>query len=220
MTSIEERLIRQESYYDTPYHWCTQKNVRALYDLRTRLALNQIDSPTDKRLLDFGCGDGRFSAALVCADVGRTIGVDISDRALSFARCLVPEAEFYQIQDSHLPFESGVFNAIFALDVIEHIPDDEIAGWTREINRVLHPGGKLIVSVPSQLIPLQAYSFGMIEIEGYMRKPRWLPYQLFRFYNLDGLWKLYRGLVKSCSPRQAAYLMAGAIKQGDAKPHR
>jgi SAM-dependent methyltransferase len=48
---------------------------------------------------------------------------------------------------SLLPFRSGSFDVVSALDVIEHVPDDHRA--LSEISRVLRPGGILVASVPA-----------------------------------------------------------------------
>ncbi len=45
-----------------------------------------------------------------------------------------------------LPFEDGTFDRIIAAEVLEHIPDDELA--MGELARVLRPGGRMAVTVP------------------------------------------------------------------------
>jgi SAM-dependent methyltransferase len=46
----------------------------------------------------------------------------------------------------HLPFGSGVFDAVICSEVLEHIPDDH--GVLQEIRRVMKPGTLLAISVP------------------------------------------------------------------------
>ncbi|MDF5756424.1 class I SAM-dependent methyltransferase [Spongiactinospora sp. TRM90649] len=48
-----------------------------------------------------------------------------------------------------MPFEDATFDVVIAAEVLEHIPDDTAA--MREIVRVLKPGGRLAVTVPSFL---------------------------------------------------------------------
>jgi SAM-dependent methyltransferase len=46
-----------------------------------------------------------------------------------------------------LPFADATFDVIFCTEVLEHVPDPHLA--VREIARVLVPGGKVFITVPS-----------------------------------------------------------------------
>ncbi|MET1050745.1 MAG: methyltransferase domain-containing protein, partial [Acidimicrobiales bacterium] len=48
-----------------------------------------------------------------------------------------------------LPFPDDTFDRIIAAEVMEHIPDDEVAAT--ELARVLKPGGTIAITVPSWL---------------------------------------------------------------------
>lgn len=140
----------QERQYATPYHWRQRPNDEIEYQLRTSIvvelaALNRSGSrPRRPRLLDVGCGDARFVAdATRHADV---VGVDVSQRALGFARTLVPRASFLASGAEALPFAPSSFDAVTLLDVIEHIPDDSEHRVVEEAVRVLRPGGRLVIS--------------------------------------------------------------------------
>jgi len=111
-----------------------------------RLEIFRSLVPSRERVLDVGCGRGRCSAAL--AEAGyRTVGIDISERAIAEARAAVPGGEFH-VQDiaSPLPFPSASFGAAFMTDVIEHVFDPRFI--VQEICRVLGPGGQLLISTP------------------------------------------------------------------------
>ncbi len=48
-----------------------------------------------------------------------------------------------------LPMRSGSIDLVVAFDVLEHILDDAAA--LREVERVLRPGGCLLVTVPADM---------------------------------------------------------------------
>lgn len=104
------------------------------------------DESGDKTLqiLDAGCGTGinlRYLNAY-----GKACGLDISKEALKFSNIRGPSALICGSLDK-LPLKSKQFDLVVALDVIEHIQDDQAA--VLELNRVLSPGGCLIATVPA-----------------------------------------------------------------------
>lgn len=94
-------------------------------------------------MLDFGCGVGRFSAALA-ASAEEYEGVDLNEDALRLAP-EIENASFTYLNEDRLPFDDDVFDGAVALTVIQHIVDDEsFSLWTRELARVIKPGGFFI----------------------------------------------------------------------------
>jgi SAM-dependent methyltransferase len=70
--------------------------------------------------------------------------VDISAPALAQLRRRSAHAVLAEI--SSLPFADGAFDLVCALDIIEHVDDDD--GAFAELSRVARPGGTLLLSVP------------------------------------------------------------------------
>jgi ubiquinone/menaquinone biosynthesis C-methylase UbiE len=99
------------------------------------------------RVLDLGCGDGGFTAALSESGTHPT-GADIAEGALARARERHPGADYVRI-DPHgrWPFPDAGFDAVWAGEVVEHVADTE--RWVNEVRRVLRPGGQLILTTPS-----------------------------------------------------------------------
>jgi SAM-dependent methyltransferase len=99
--------------------------------------------------LDYGCGDGRFLAALAGKGLGRVVGVDVSRDAVERARAACGESQVVHVGGrSPLPFADGEFSSISLLDVLEHV--DEQDALLGELHRVLQDEGTLIVTVPGQ----------------------------------------------------------------------
>lgn len=117
------------------------------------LLLEKISEFADNlhgRILDIGCGDGRISLTLANRD-RFMIGVELARRRVERARQKFLERQqkgcFIQGDGEALPFRDGVMDGIILTEVLEHIPDDEKV--LRELTRVLKPGGRVILSVPS-----------------------------------------------------------------------
>jgi SAM-dependent methyltransferase len=97
------------------------------------------------RVLDLGCA---FGFATLCLDRKgyETVGVDSSPRFIAWARRRHPTGTYLLSSAEALPLPDASFDGILFLDVLEHVCDQ--AAVVREIQRVLKPGGTLIVSVP------------------------------------------------------------------------
>jgi len=104
----------------------------------------ELGLPANARLLDAGCGSGRFMVEL--AQLGNVTGVELSDTSVALAR----ERQLGEIVAGsvlEMPFADDSFDLAVSLDVIEHLEDDLAA--LRELRRVVAPGGALLVTVPA-----------------------------------------------------------------------
>jgi 2-polyprenyl-3-methyl-5-hydroxy-6-metoxy-1,4-benzoquinol methylase len=99
-----------------------------------------------ERVLDLGCGDGAFAAALVGAGCAVTMA-DVAEEALRRARALAPDAEAVKLAEGEpLPFAEDAFDVVWAGEVLEHVAD--VVGLLAEVRRVLSWGGRLLVTTP------------------------------------------------------------------------
>jgi len=99
-------------------------------------------------VLDLGCGAGfdAFVAAQLVGPVGRVAGVDLSPEMLALAEAGrreagVTEFNFCEAAIEALPFPDASLDAVLSNGVLNLIPDKPAA--TREVFRVLKPGGRL-----------------------------------------------------------------------------
>jgi ubiquinone/menaquinone biosynthesis C-methylase UbiE len=107
------------------------------------LAIGQVGQPT--RLLDVGCGTGRFAVLAAERTGARVWGIDPSPGMLAEARRR-PGARrvgWKQASAEQLPFRDGWFDAVHMQLVLHLVADRRQA--IGECARVLHPAGRLAI---------------------------------------------------------------------------
>jgi len=101
--------------------------------------------PEGGRLLDIGCGYGRFLESL--ADLPWELtGTEISETAMAHVGEAVPSATVHRGLIEDVDFEEHSFDAITMVAVLEHVKDPKAT--IARITRWLAPGGVLLVQVP------------------------------------------------------------------------
>lgn len=118
--------------------------VGTLHRLNNAIRLRELRGVSPGRLLDIGCGKGRFLSA--ARDAGwEVLGVEFAPASAQAARAT------YQIEVTvgdflELPLDGG-FDALTMWHVLEHLPDPFAA--VARAAELLRPGGRLVVSVPN-----------------------------------------------------------------------
>lgn len=115
---------------------------------RNELITNRLKKyfPDTHKLLEIGCGTGQVLRAIKKAMPETELcGTEIYLHGLSYAKNLLPDVTFLQVDAREIPFEAE-FDVICAFDVIEHVDDDNAV--LREIYRACRPGGGIVLTVP------------------------------------------------------------------------
>ena len=111
-----------------------------------RRALLLGEARPGERVLDLGCGAGRFVAALREAGAD-PVGVEVAGAALERARAVAPGADLRLLaDDGSIPLEHGSVDLVWCSEVLEHVADG--SHLLQEARRVLRPGGRILVTVP------------------------------------------------------------------------
>ena len=110
-------------------------------DGRVEVVLKHLGDLNGKRVLDAGCGKGRFLAIIKqhYPDADLT-ALDISAEML---RYIPPGIRTVQHGILDMPFADGQFDAVICIEALEHIV--RIEEGVKELARVLAPAGKLII---------------------------------------------------------------------------
>lgn len=100
----------------------------------------------DPLVLDVGCGDGARTLSNLPVE---SVGVDISRVGLDLARETVPTARLVQGEMTTLPIRGDAVDAITAYHAVFHVPREDQPTVYQEFARVLKPGGRLLMTLPS-----------------------------------------------------------------------
>lgn len=146
--------------------------------LRLRRVITHI--PEGSIVLDIGCGKSAAFLKAMSPRIGQGFGVDFKVENTQFGNIKTIQLKL----DNHLPFKDSSFDAVTLLAVLEHIENEQQI--LKEAYRVLVPGGKLVITVPSiwsqPILEFLAYKLKIVS-EAEIRDHK-------RYYNRDRLRKV------------------------------
>ena len=150
--------------------------------------------PRPGTLLDVGCGAGLAAEALALRGHA-VLGIDAAAQPLAVARAHAPPGlavTYRQATAGDLVAEKQRFEAVTALEVIEHVPDP--AGFLQDLAALLEPGGHLFVSTinrtPRSLVVAKwgaEYVLRMLPVGTHSWRRFVTPAELARFGRAAGL---------------------------------
>jgi 2-polyprenyl-3-methyl-5-hydroxy-6-metoxy-1,4-benzoquinol methylase len=135
-------------YYDEVYRrgrgvqwfWHDERFKQVLQNLPPRVA----------RILDVGCGPGTFLGQFH-GRYQRAVGIDIATQQIAYAqqRYEGTGAEFRvgDLRDQTMADQG--FDAIVSIEVIEHLPANDVQHFLRLIYGALQPGGMAVLTTPN-----------------------------------------------------------------------
>ena len=141
------------NYYKSDEYYSHQQNSKGfipkIYErvksinLRGKVAMATSDM-VKGRLLDIGCGVGDF--LLQVKKLGwEVMGVEPSEQAANIAQSRLGFTPLKPIDYEKLPDQS--FDVITMWHVLEHV--DDLKSQTKELKRLLRPGGRLVIALPN-----------------------------------------------------------------------
>jgi 2-polyprenyl-3-methyl-5-hydroxy-6-metoxy-1,4-benzoquinol methylase len=131
---------------DSPEHYA--ETAQFYGDLLAPI-LRDIDKSA--RVLDIGCGTGLLVNALRGFGYANVEGIDLSPQQIEVARaaglpCTLVDEQYVERRAGTEP---GSLDAVFLMDVLEHVPVASQMAFVGAIGRLLKPDGVLVISVPN-----------------------------------------------------------------------
>lgn len=95
-----------------------------LEEMLNRSGFN-LNSFKNKKILDIGCGSGRFTIAFAKLGAKLSVGVDLGDEGLKIAKSIakqnkIKNIRFYKSNVLKLPFKDNSFDFVFCKGVLHH----------------------------------------------------------------------------------------------------
>lgn len=223
-------------YYRRTFHWQTDgwfssrsarlydASVEFLFggtaDVMRRMAVPPItefaaDHPAPLRILDIGCGTGRFLRQLGRAlPDARLYGLDLSKHYLGEARrnfAHEVDVSFVVENAESIPFADEHFDVVTSVFMLHELPKPVRRRVLREAARVLRAGGLLVLCDSAQV----SDSAGIEDI--LLSFPRSYHEPFYRGYLTDDLGALLRSVglaVESSEPHLVSKVVVGRKPQG------
>lgn len=180
--NLNSQLKIQENQYSFPYHYIPEIKRGKFSQIKywswgfrylggMQVVFDQLEKIKFSSLIDIGCGDGRFLSELVKAYPNTdVIGVDFSERAINLAKAMNPEiSSCYLKKDIITQKISNSYDVATLIEVLEHIPPDQLESFISAIAGLLNDKGHLIITVPHKNKPIQSkhyQHFNSLELKG------------------------------------------------------
>jgi ubiquinone/menaquinone biosynthesis C-methylase UbiE len=164
---------KTEEYASQRQMTFTQKDVTRFYDslvFPSRVPDSEYSLLASRlvedgwRVGDFGCGQSLFYSAFQKPTL-KPVFLDVSFNALK----TIDYGVRIRADISQIPLKNGIFNAVFCIGVLHHLPDMYSA--LKELGRVITTEGILVIGVysPSSLGARLKYAYDAIRID-FLRK--------------------------------------------------
>jgi demethylmenaquinone methyltransferase / 2-methoxy-6-polyprenyl-1,4-benzoquinol methylase len=158
--------------------------------------VSRIDAAAHDKVLDVACGSGAVALELLRQYGCRVVGVDQSAEMLAEARRrLAAHVELRRARAEQLPFEDADFDGLTVTYLLRYV--DDPAATTRELARVVRPGGRLAMlefCVPPNRVARvawEAYVRAGLPLAGRVISPGWRAVGDFLGPSIREFWRAW-----------------------------
>lgn len=135
-------------YYDSIANSYDESRFNNSYgrfiDAEERRVMDQLIDVTDNTLrLEVACGTGRLTNYA-------THGLDASSEMMAHAKKRHANVIFTQASATETGFEDNSFDVVYSFHLLMHLDEAVVKDIFKEIHRILKPGGRFIMDIPSK----------------------------------------------------------------------
>lgn len=209
----EDRLINSEKdekqslEYQFPYHYIPSRtgfpnfsrtwSFAPSYLVAVKLVEEKLLKRPSVKNIDIGCGDGGFIFLLaqgLAEKVDATFhGYDLDHNAVRWADLFNTSKSLF-FCESILKAAKGFYNSATCIEVLEHIPHEDLAPFINNIHSILRKDSILYITVPSSgkpIIKKHYQHFSIESISEYFREDEWQVLDSFYFEKRNIFTKIY-----------------------------
>jgi SAM-dependent methyltransferase len=146
VTLNDPALVRREYADESGLAVRAAAQKRATGPIPSQVVFDAVAEAAPRRVLEVGPGPGELAERIARELGAQVTAVDQSPRMVELTRSRGIEALVGDVQD--LPFPDYSFDCVLAAWMLYHVPDLDRA--VRELRRVLHPSGRLVVATNSE----------------------------------------------------------------------
>jgi 2-polyprenyl-3-methyl-5-hydroxy-6-metoxy-1,4-benzoquinol methylase/molybdopterin-guanine dinucleotide biosynthesis protein A len=129
------------------------------------------------RVLDIACGDG-YGCRILAEKAGKVLGVDINQPLIAANQNSNAVSNIaYDVADCFaLSLPDGAVTGATAMELIEHLPVDQVDQFVKEVRRVVAPGGSFVCSTPQNshgdipVVPWHVKEYSVAELRAILER--------------------------------------------------
>jgi 2-polyprenyl-3-methyl-5-hydroxy-6-metoxy-1,4-benzoquinol methylase len=160
--------------------WYSEVSKNTIEQIKQNIDYNALSKREHLKILDFGCGNGRYMRILQTlfpkADI---FGADIDKENIENLKGEFKNLFILSPQKMGLDFEDNYFDLVFSSNVIEHIPHQQYLEYIHKIHKILKSNSKFVFGTPNY--PYKRF-YDMKKAFGALLK---LNFYKFRYYLFD-----------------------------------
>lgn len=184
--ALEEAI--KDGHYARKQIFLKNRLISWSHRRRFQVGLQICAQTKPQRVLDYGCGDGTFLAMLFdsASPPSSGVGAELEEKViLDCRRRFAPFSQlaFVAVGDLGTPVHQAAFDAIFCMEVFEHVV--EVESELGHLKRLLAPGGRLCISVPVETglsLPIKQCARRLAAWRGLGDYPGSEPYTWMEFW--------------------------------------
>lgn len=196
ITPLSKEQKVQEGRYEFPYHYIPvldngdfsqTRNLVWGYEYLSYIhfVLNQLEQISFVSLLNVGCGDGRFLVEVSNKFPDKELaGIDFSERAINYAKCSSRSVNYVLGDITNEKMFDKQFDVITLIEVLEHIPIEQISTFLDGVYRYLKDSGFFMLTAPSKNIRVSAKYYQHFDLE-LLKATLYPKFEIIEYYFLN-----------------------------------